>query len=61
MPRYNVRSTEIDGIMGRSQLKRLDANVVRRTKNLNRFLAGIDRLAIAPTSSSKAAATTPST
>ena len=33
-PAYNVRNTEIGGIMGRSQLKRLDANVVRRTKNL---------------------------
>ncbi len=39
---YNVRNTEIGGIMGRSQLKRLDANVVQRTKNLHRFLAGID-------------------
>ena len=39
---YNVRNTEIGGIMGRSQLKRLDANVVQRTKNLHRFLARID-------------------
>ena len=35
---YNVRNTEIGGILGRSQLKRLDANVVRRTENLHRFL-----------------------
>jgi CDP-6-deoxy-D-xylo-4-hexulose-3-dehydrase len=39
---YNVRNTEIGGIMGRSQLKRLDANVVQRTKNLHRFLGRID-------------------
>ena len=41
-PAYNVRNTEIGGIMGRSQLKRLDANVVQRTKNLHRFLNRID-------------------
>ena len=41
-PAYNVRNTEIGAIMGRSQLKRLDANVVQRTKNLHRFLDQID-------------------
>jgi len=41
-PAYNVRNTEIGGILGRSQLKRLDANVKRRTQNLERFLAQID-------------------
>ena len=39
---YNVRNTEIGGIMGRSQLKRLDEIVRRRTQNLHRFLSGID-------------------
>ena len=39
---YNMRNTEIGGIMGRSQLKRLDANVKRRTHNLLRFLEQID-------------------
>ena len=39
---YNMRNTEIGGIMGRSQLKRLDANVQRRTHNLLRFLEQID-------------------
>jgi CDP-6-deoxy-D-xylo-4-hexulose-3-dehydrase len=39
---YNVRNTEIGGIMGRSQLKRLDANVAQRTRNLHRFLSRID-------------------
>ncbi len=41
-PAYNVRNTEIGGIMGRSQLKRLDHTVKRRTENLLRFLKQID-------------------
>lgn len=41
-PAYNVRNTEIGGIMGRSQLKRLDYIVERRTENLLRFLKKID-------------------
>ena len=39
---YNMRNTEIGGIMGRSQLKRLDKIVARRTENLLRFLQQID-------------------
>lgn len=39
---YNTRNTEIGGIMGRSQLKRLDRNVKRRSVNLLRFLKQID-------------------
>ena len=41
-PAYNVRPNEIGGIMGRSQLKRLDQNVQRRTENFLRFLKQID-------------------
>lgn len=41
-PAYNVRNTELGAILGRSQLKRLDANVERRTRNLVRFLERID-------------------
>jgi CDP-6-deoxy-D-xylo-4-hexulose-3-dehydrase len=41
-PAYNFRNTEIGGIMGRSQLRRLDHNVERRTQNLHRFLKQID-------------------
>jgi CDP-6-deoxy-D-xylo-4-hexulose-3-dehydrase len=41
-PAYNVRNTEIGGIMGRSQLKRLDQIAKRRTENLLRFLKQID-------------------
>ena len=39
---YNARNTEIGGIMGRSQLKRLNQIVRRRTENLHRFLRKID-------------------
>ncbi len=41
-PAYNVRNTEIGGILGRNQLKRLDENIEKRTKNLKRFLSQID-------------------
>lgn len=41
-PAYNVRNTELGAILGRKQLERLDANVVRRTENLNLFLSLID-------------------
>lgn len=41
-PAYNMRNTEIGGIIGRSQLKRLDANVECRNHNLKRFLGQID-------------------
>jgi len=41
-PAYNVRNTELGGILGRNQLKRLDKNVIRRNENLFRFLHNID-------------------
>ena len=41
-PAYNVRSTEINAVLGRAQLKRLDANNERRTRNLNCFLDNLD-------------------
>ena len=41
-PAYNVRSTEINAVMGRSQLKRLDARNQIRTRNLHCFLDGLD-------------------
>lgn len=37
-PAYNVRSTEINAVLGRSQLSRLDANNHLRTRNLLSFL-----------------------
>jgi CDP-6-deoxy-D-xylo-4-hexulose-3-dehydrase len=41
-PAYNCRSTEINAVIGRSQLKRLDENNQRRRRNLELFLAGLD-------------------
>jgi CDP-6-deoxy-D-xylo-4-hexulose-3-dehydrase len=41
-PAYNVLSTEINAVMGRSQLKRLDARNRIRTRNLNCFLDNLD-------------------
>jgi CDP-4-dehydro-6-deoxyglucose reductase, E1 len=41
-PAYNVRSTEINAVMGRAQLKRLDARNKIRTRNLNCFLDNLD-------------------
>lgn len=41
-PAYNVRSTEINAIIGRSQLARLDDNIQVRTENLQLFLQNLD-------------------
>lgn len=41
-PAWNVRSTEINAILGRSQLPRLNENVQRRTENLLLFLDNLD-------------------
>lgn len=41
-PAYNVRSTELNAVLGRNQLKRLDANNQKRVKNFELFLQGLD-------------------
>lgn len=41
-PGYNMRSTEINAVMGRTQLKRLDANNLRRRENFKIFLNELD-------------------
>jgi CDP-6-deoxy-D-xylo-4-hexulose-3-dehydrase len=41
-PGYNVRSTEINAVIGRAQLQRLDENIERRTENLLLFLNHLD-------------------
>ncbi len=41
-PAYNVRSTEINAVLGRSQLKRLDENNKKRTRNFKLFLENLD-------------------
>lgn len=41
-PAYNVRSTEINAVIGRSQLRRLDDNNRQRTSNFMLFLRNLD-------------------
>jgi len=41
-PSYNMRNTEIGGILGSSQLKKLDGNIELRNRNHKRFLDNID-------------------
>jgi len=41
-PAYNVRSTEIAAVLGRSQLKRLDVNNEKRRRNWKLFLEHLD-------------------
>jgi CDP-6-deoxy-D-xylo-4-hexulose-3-dehydrase len=42
LPGYNLRSTELNAVIGRSQLKRLDANNALRRENLETFLRALD-------------------
>jgi CDP-6-deoxy-D-xylo-4-hexulose-3-dehydrase len=42
LPGFNVRSTEINAVLGRAQLRRLDANNARRRENLALFLKRLD-------------------
>jgi CDP-6-deoxy-D-xylo-4-hexulose-3-dehydrase len=39
---HNMRPNELNGILGLAQLKRLDRNVQKRSKNLDIFLSGLD-------------------
>jgi len=41
-PAYNVRNTEIGAVLGRSQVKRLDQNNVKRRKNFEQFIKNLD-------------------
>ncbi len=41
-PAYNVRGTEINAVIGRSQLPRLDDGIRQRTRNLRLFLDHLD-------------------
>ena len=41
-PAYNVRGTELNAVIGRNQLKRLDDNNAIRTRNLKLFLNRLD-------------------
>jgi CDP-6-deoxy-D-xylo-4-hexulose-3-dehydrase len=41
-PGYNMRSTEVNAVMGRHQLKRLDSNNEKRRANFRLFLSSLD-------------------
>jgi len=41
-PAYNVRNTEIGAVLGRSQIKRLDQNNIKRRKNFELFIKNLD-------------------
>jgi CDP-6-deoxy-D-xylo-4-hexulose-3-dehydrase len=41
-PGFNVRGTEINAVIGRSQLRRLEDNIAQRTENLRLFLDHLD-------------------
>ncbi len=41
-PAYNVRNNEIGAVLGRNQLKRLDANNEKRSQHLKLFLGNLD-------------------
>ena len=41
-PSHNMRSTELNAVIGRSQLPRLDANNAVRNRNMQLFLGGLD-------------------
>ena len=41
-PAYNVRPTELNAVLGRAQLPRLDYQNAKRTQNLVQFLSGLD-------------------
>jgi CDP-6-deoxy-D-xylo-4-hexulose-3-dehydrase len=43
-PAYNFRSTEINAVLGLSQIKKLDANNVKRAENFKYFLSKLDPL-----------------
>ncbi len=43
LPAYNVRSTEINALLGLSQLKRLDETIERRNENLLLFLNNLNQ------------------
>jgi len=42
-PAYNVRNTEIGGVLGLEQIKRLDKNIAKRNKNFEYFINRLDK------------------
>ena len=44
VPGYNMRSTEINAVLGLTQIKRLDENIEKRQKNLNIWLTNLNNV-----------------
>ena len=42
VPGYNVRSTELNAVLGIEQLKRLDDNIMDRKKNYELWISSLD-------------------
>ena len=42
VPGYNMRSTELNAVIGLNQIKRLDSNNEKRVENFNLFLQNLD-------------------
>lgn len=42
-PAYNMRSTEINAVIGINQLKRLNLNIIKRKNNFNYFISNLDK------------------
>ena len=40
---FNVRNTEIGGLLGTAQLSRLNSDIIKRTKNFKLFLSILDK------------------
>ncbi len=43
LPAYNVRSTEINAVLGLNQIKSLNKNIQKRNNNFNFFLSRLDK------------------
>lgn len=44
VPGYNMRSTELNAVIGLEQIKRLDYNIKKRQENLNIWLTNLDNV-----------------
>lgn len=43
VPGYNMRSTELNAVIGLNQIKRLDSNIEKRKENFEHFLSMLDK------------------
>ena len=43
LPGYNLRNNEIGGVLGKSQLKKLDGNILKRNRNHKKLLSSLNK------------------